>query len=90
MWNEVGCIVEYIFVVVILTVSIVSKSRIASLVHPTYHLFFLISFLLTVILFFSQILIFYGPRSNGEFLVHNGFVYADNEHDRLCLKLGLF
>ncbi|GFS14344.1 histone-lysine N-methyltransferase [Elysia marginata] len=37
----------------------------------------------------QQILIFYGPRSNGEFLVHNGFVYADNEHDRLCLKLGI-
>lgn len=37
----------------------------------------------------EQILIFYGPRSNGEFLVHSGFVYADNEHDRLCLKLGI-
>ncbi|GFN94514.1 histone-lysine N-methyltransferase, partial [Plakobranchus ocellatus] len=37
----------------------------------------------------QQILIFYGPRSNGEFLVHNGFVYPDNEHDRLCLKLGI-
>ncbi|KAH9507193.1 Histone-lysine N-methyltransferase setd3 [Bulinus truncatus] len=37
----------------------------------------------------QQILMFYGPRSNGEFLVHNGFVYPDNEHDRLCLKLGI-
>ncbi|BFZ12485.1 hypothetical protein BsWGS_15524 [Bradybaena similaris] len=37
----------------------------------------------------QQILIFYGPRSNGEFLVHNGFVYPENEHDRLCLKLGI-
>ncbi|XP_005090792.1 actin-histidine N-methyltransferase [Aplysia californica] len=37
----------------------------------------------------QQILIFYGPRSNGEFLVHNGFVYADNEHDQLRLKLGI-
>nr|KAG5711994.1 hypothetical protein BaRGS_026435 [Batillaria attramentaria] len=34
------------------------------------------------------IFMFYGPRSNGEFLVHNGFVYPENEHDRLCLKLG--
>lgn len=31
---------------------------------------------------------FYGPRSNGEFFVHNGFVYAENDHDRLSLKLG--
>jgi histone-lysine N-methyltransferase SETD3 len=38
----------------------------------------------------QQILIFYGPRSNGEFLVHNGFVYPDNEHDQLRLKLGKF
>ncbi|XP_059178140.1 actin-histidine N-methyltransferase-like [Physella acuta] len=37
----------------------------------------------------QQVLIFYGPRSNGEFLVHNGFVYPENEHDRLCLKLGI-
>ncbi|KAK7103751.1 actin-histidine N-methyltransferase-like [Littorina saxatilis] len=37
----------------------------------------------------NQIFMFYGPRSNGEFLVHNGFVYPENEHDRLCLKLGI-
>jgi len=37
----------------------------------------------------NQIFMFYGPRSNGEFLVHNGFVYPDNEHDRMCLKLGI-
>jgi len=37
----------------------------------------------------QQILIFYGPRSNGEFLVHNGFVYPDNEHDQLRMKLGI-
>ncbi|KAL8567678.1 hypothetical protein ACOMHN_008986 [Nucella lapillus] len=37
----------------------------------------------------EQIFMFYGPRSNGEFLVHNGFVYPANEHDRLCLKLGI-
>ncbi|KAK7504177.1 hypothetical protein BaRGS_00004481 [Batillaria attramentaria] len=37
----------------------------------------------------EQIFMFYGPRSNGEFLVHNGFVYPENEHDRLCLKLGI-
>ncbi|XP_076441686.1 actin-histidine N-methyltransferase-like [Babylonia areolata] len=37
----------------------------------------------------DQVFMFYGPRSNGEFLVHNGFVFPDNEHDRLCLKLGI-
>uniref|UniRef100_A0A0B7BBI2 protein-histidine N-methyltransferase n=1 Tax=Arion vulgaris TaxID=1028688 RepID=A0A0B7BBI2_9EUPU len=37
----------------------------------------------------QQVFIFYGPRSNGEFLVHNGFVYPENEHDRLCFKLGI-
>ncbi|XP_067681659.1 actin-histidine N-methyltransferase-like [Haliotis asinina] len=37
----------------------------------------------------EQIFIFYGARSNAEFLVHNGFVYPENEHDRLCLKLGI-
>ncbi|XP_041353715.1 actin-histidine N-methyltransferase-like isoform X2 [Gigantopelta aegis] len=37
----------------------------------------------------EQIYIFYGARSNAEFLVHNGFVYPENENDRLCLKLGI-
>lgn len=38
--------------------------------------------------FHFQLFMFYGPRSNGEFFVHNGFVYAENDHDRLSLKLG--
>lgn len=37
----------------------------------------------------DQILIFYGPRSNGELLVNNGFVYPENEHDRMAIKLGI-
>ncbi|PVD25870.1 hypothetical protein C0Q70_13534 [Pomacea canaliculata] len=37
----------------------------------------------------DQLFMFYGPRSNGEFFVHNGFVYAENDHDRLSLKLGI-
>jgi len=35
------------------------------------------------------VFIFYGPRSNCELLLHSGFVYDDNKHDRLSLKLGL-
>ncbi|XP_069688824.1 actin-histidine N-methyltransferase [Periplaneta americana] len=37
----------------------------------------------------EQIFIFYGPRTNSELFVHNGFVYPDNEHDGLRLKLGV-
>ncbi|PSN34560.1 Histone-lysine N-methyltransferase setd3 [Blattella germanica] len=37
----------------------------------------------------EQIFIFYGARTNSELFVHNGFVYADNEHDGLRLKLGV-
>jgi len=37
----------------------------------------------------EQIFIFYGPRTNSEFFVHNGFVYPDNEHDGLRLRLGI-
>ncbi|XP_064602979.1 actin-histidine N-methyltransferase-like [Liolophura sinensis] len=37
----------------------------------------------------QQIFIFYGARSNGEFFVHNGFVYKENEHDSLSIKLGI-
>jgi len=37
----------------------------------------------------EQIFIFYGPRTNSEFFVHNGFVYPDNEHDGLRLTLGI-
>ncbi|KAJ9592062.1 hypothetical protein L9F63_001401 [Diploptera punctata] len=37
----------------------------------------------------EQIFIFYGARTNSELFVHNGFVYPDNEHDGLKLKLGV-
>ncbi|XP_052768808.1 actin-histidine N-methyltransferase-like [Mya arenaria] len=37
----------------------------------------------------DQIFIFYGARSNAELLVNNGFVYLENEHDRMAVKLGI-
>jgi histone-lysine N-methyltransferase SETD3 len=37
----------------------------------------------------EQIFIFYGPRTNSELFVHNGFVYPENEHEGLRLKLGV-
>ncbi|KAI8479978.1 Histone-lysine N-methyltransferase setd3 [Branchiostoma belcheri] len=37
----------------------------------------------------SQVYIFYGMRSNAEFLIHNGFVYPENLHDRVNIKLGV-
>lgn len=37
----------------------------------------------------SQIYIFYGTRSNAEFVIHNGFFFEDNAHDRVKIKLGV-
>ena len=37
----------------------------------------------------EQVCIFYGERSNAELLVHNGFVYEDNLHDRVLIQLGV-
>jgi histone-lysine N-methyltransferase SETD3 len=37
----------------------------------------------------QEITIFYGTRSNGEFFIHNGFVYGDNANDFFPLKLGI-
>ncbi|OWF53384.1 histone-lysine N-methyltransferase setd3-like [Mizuhopecten yessoensis] len=37
----------------------------------------------------EQIMIFYGARSNAELLIHSGFVYPDNEWDRIAVKLGI-
>ncbi|XP_067011373.2 actin-histidine N-methyltransferase [Anabrus simplex] len=37
----------------------------------------------------EQVFIFYGPRTNSELLVHNGFVYPDNKHDALPIRLGV-
>ncbi|XP_050540715.1 actin-histidine N-methyltransferase-like isoform X2 [Daktulosphaira vitifoliae] len=37
----------------------------------------------------EQVCIFYGVRTNADFLVHNGFVYTDNEHDALKIRLGV-
>lgn len=39
--------------------------------------------------FALQVLIFYGPRSNAELLLHNGFVFDANEHDRLAIRIGI-
>jgi len=36
------------------------------------------------------VFIFYGPRSNAEFLLHSGFVYDDNVHDKLAVRMGEF
>lgn len=37
----------------------------------------------------EQIFIFYGARSNAELLIHNGFVYPENELDRIAIRLGI-
>jgi len=37
----------------------------------------------------QPITIFYGERSNADFLLHNGFVYPDNHHDSLKIKFGI-
>lgn len=43
----------------------------------------------TILLFFLQIYIFYGTRSNAEFVIHNGFFFQNNSHDRVKIKLGV-
>lgn len=37
----------------------------------------------------DEVTIFYGKRSNLEFLIHNGFVYPGNEYDAVDIKLGI-
>ncbi|XP_034531090.1 actin-histidine N-methyltransferase isoform X2 [Notolabrus celidotus] len=37
----------------------------------------------------EQIYIFYGTRSNSEFVIHNGFFFQENAHDRVKIKLGV-
>ncbi|CAJ1074238.1 actin-histidine N-methyltransferase isoform X2 [Xyrichtys novacula] len=37
----------------------------------------------------EQIYIFYGTRSNAEFVIHNGFFFQENAHDRVKVKLGV-
>lgn len=37
----------------------------------------------------EQIYIFYGERSNADFLVYNGFVYSENYHDAVKVKFGI-
>ncbi|GFT00203.1 actin-histidine N-methyltransferase [Nephila pilipes] len=37
----------------------------------------------------EEVCMFYGPRTNAEFMVHNGFVYPENEHDAVEIKLGI-
>ncbi|XP_066260483.1 actin-histidine N-methyltransferase [Euwallacea similis] len=37
----------------------------------------------------EQLFIFYGPRSNSDFFIHNGFVYEENENDIYWIRLGI-
>jgi len=37
----------------------------------------------------EQFTIFYGVRSNADLLIHNGFVFPDNQTDSLTVKLGV-
>ena len=37
----------------------------------------------------EQVCIFYGERSNADLLVHNGFVFEENVHDRVGIQLGV-
>ncbi|EPY81581.1 histone-lysine N-methyltransferase setd3 [Camelus ferus] len=37
----------------------------------------------------EQIYIFYGTRSNAEFVIHSGFFFDNNSHDRVKIKLGV-
>lgn len=37
----------------------------------------------------DQIYIFYGTRSNAEFVIHSGFFFDNNSHDRVKIKLGV-
>ncbi len=36
----------------------------------------------------KEFTIFYGPRTNSDLLMQQGFTYMQNKHDRLLLKLG--
>jgi len=46
------------------------------------------SSVIVVYLLDLQVVIFYGPRSNAELLLHSGFVYDDNAHDKLAVRMG--
>ena len=37
----------------------------------------------------EQFTIFYGMRANCDLMVHNGFVFPDNQHDCLTIRLGV-
>lgn len=37
----------------------------------------------------DPITIFYGERSNADFLLHNSFVYPENHHDSVKIKFGI-
>lgn len=37
----------------------------------------------------QQLKIFYGPRNNSEFFIHNGFVFEGNKNDCIPIKLGV-
>lgn len=37
----------------------------------------------------QEVTIFYGRRTNAEFFIHNGFVFPENQHDSVDIKLGI-
>ncbi|KAG5877595.1 hypothetical protein JTB14_027599 [Gonioctena quinquepunctata] len=37
----------------------------------------------------EQFFIFYGPRTNADLFIHNGFIYEDNVHDGYWIRLGI-
>ncbi|XP_077493635.1 SET domain containing 3 [Amblyomma americanum] len=37
----------------------------------------------------EEVTIFYGKRTNAEFFIHNGFVFENNRHDAVEIKLGV-
>lgn len=37
----------------------------------------------------QEVTIFYGRRTNAEFFIHNGFVFPENRHDSVDIKLGI-
>lgn len=37
----------------------------------------------------EQLFIFYGPRTNAEFFIHNGFIPNNNEYDSYFVRLGI-
>ena len=47
-----------------------------------------VAMLLVYDYYMQQVYMYYGPRSNAEFLLNNGFLYPSNASDRLEVRLG--